>query len=109
MEAMATDYLQGLPENTATADDGNSQGLSRLAVELKWKGSNKSNNPLSFNRRSVRRNVTKKGSLKDDGVVEWNEEFVTVCNFLGLKDGGFHQWEVAFTVFDSGFSLGLFM
>ncbi|KAI3721720.1 hypothetical protein L2E82_32738 [Cichorium intybus] len=92
-------HLQGLPENTATADDG-SQDLSRLAVEVKWKGSNKSNNPLSFKRRSVRRNVTKKGSLKDDGAVEWNEEFVTVCNFLGLKDGGFHQWEVAFTVFD---------
>ncbi|KAL4576697.1 hypothetical protein LXL04_012795 [Taraxacum kok-saghyz] len=93
-------HLQGVPENTATADDGNSQYLSGLAVEVKWKGSSKSNNPLSFKRRSVRRNVTKKGSLKDDGVVEWNEEFVTVCNFLGLKDGGFHQWEVAFTVFD---------
>ncbi|CAH1438211.1 unnamed protein product [Lactuca virosa] len=92
-------HLQGLPENTATTDDG-SQDLSRLAVEVKWKGSNKSNNPLSFKRRSVRRNVTKKGSLKDDGVIEWNEEFATVCNFLGLKDGGFHQWEVAFTVFD---------
>ncbi|KAI3737789.1 hypothetical protein L2E82_27801 [Cichorium intybus] len=92
-------HLQGLPENTATADDG-SQDLSRLAVEVKWKGSNKSNNPLSFKRRSVRRNVTKKGSFKDDGAVEWNEEFFTVCNFLGLKDGGFHHWEVAFTVFD---------
>lgn len=92
-------HLQGLPENSAIADDG-PQDLSKLAVEIKWKGSNKSNNPLSFKRRSVRRNVTKKGSLKDDGVVEWNEEFVTVCNFLGSKDGGFHQWEVAFTVFD---------
>lgn len=87
--------LQGFPATS----DGGSQDLSGLAVEVKWKGSNKSNNPLSF-KRSVRRNVTKEGSLKDDGIVEWNEEFVSVCNFLGLKDGGFHQWEVAFTVFD---------
>ncbi|KAJ0657511.1 putative NT-type C2 domain-containing protein [Helianthus annuus] len=78
----------------------NSQDYSKLYVEVKWKGSNKSINPLSFKRRSVRRNVTKEGSLKDDGIVEFNEEFVAVCNFLGLKDGGFHQWDVAFKVFD---------
>ncbi|XP_024964624.1 uncharacterized protein LOC112504900 [Cynara cardunculus var. scolymus] len=88
-------HLQGLPATS----DGGSQDLSGLAVEVKWKGSNKSNNPLRF-KRSVRRNVTKEGFLKDDGIVEWNEEFDTVCNFLGLRDGGFHQWEVAFTVFD---------
>ncbi|KAJ0465393.1 putative NT-type C2 domain-containing protein [Helianthus annuus] len=78
----------------------NSQDYWKLYVEVKWKGSNKSINPLSFKRRSVRRNVTKEGSLKDDGIVEFNEEFVAVCNFLGLKDGGFHQWDVAFKVFD---------
>ncbi|KAI3793569.1 hypothetical protein L1987_36188 [Smallanthus sonchifolius] len=84
-------HLQGLLENT---------GDSKLSVEVKWKGCNKSNNPLSFKRRSVRRNITSEGSLIDEGIIEWNEEFVTVCNFLGLKDGGFHQWDVAFTVFD---------
>ncbi|KAK1421173.1 hypothetical protein QVD17_23318 [Tagetes erecta] len=73
---------------------------SNLAVEIKWKGSNKPINPLSFKRRSsVRRNVTKKGCLKD-GVIEWNEEFVAVCNLLRFKDGGFHHWDVAFKVFD---------
>ncbi|KAI7729012.1 hypothetical protein M8C21_024557 [Ambrosia artemisiifolia] len=76
-----------------------SQNLSNLAVEVVWKGSNKPNNPLSFKRRSVRRNVTKEGCLKDDGVVEWNEEFVSVCSLFGLKDGGFHQWDVSFIVF----------
>lgn len=75
-----------------------SQDLSRLVVQVKWKGSNKSNNPLTFMWGNVRRNVTNKGSLKDDGVVEWNEEFVIVCNFLGFKDGCFHQWKVAFMV-----------
>ncbi|KAD7479872.1 hypothetical protein R6Q59_008704 [Mikania micrantha] len=92
-------HLQGLVENTATAD-GDSQDLSKFAVEVKWKGCNKSNNPLSFKRRSVRRNVTKEGSLQDNGIIEWNEEFVSVCNLFCLKDGGFNQWDVAFTVFD---------
>ncbi|KAI7734717.1 hypothetical protein M8C21_015424, partial [Ambrosia artemisiifolia] len=84
-------HLQGSVESC--------QDLSKLCVEVKWKGCNKSINPLSFKRRSVRKNVTKQGCLKDDGIVEWNEEFVTVCNFLELKDGSFHQWDVAFTVF----------
>nr|XP_043631922.1 uncharacterized protein LOC122603313 [Erigeron canadensis] len=80
--------------------DGNFDDFSKLGIEVKWKGCNKSNSPLSFKRKSVRRNVTKDGLFKDDGIVEWNEEFVCVCNFLGLKDGGFHQWDVAFMVFD---------
>ncbi|KAK9061373.1 hypothetical protein SSX86_018554 [Deinandra increscens subsp. villosa] len=92
-------HLQGLIEDTA-ASDCDSEGFSKLGVEVKWKGGNKSNNPLSFKRRSVRRNVTKEGCLRDDGVIEWNEEFVTVCDFLGSKDGGFNQWDVAFMVFD---------
>ncbi|KAI3705279.1 hypothetical protein L1987_75514 [Smallanthus sonchifolius] len=87
-------HLQGLLNNPETED------VSNLAIEVNWKGSNKSNNPLSFKRRSVRRNVTKEGCWKDDGIVEFNEEFVSVCNLLGLKDGGFHQWDVAFKVFD---------
>ncbi|KAK1409723.1 hypothetical protein QVD17_36252 [Tagetes erecta] len=88
-------------EGLVTAKDGDCNDLSKLFVEIKWKGCNKSINPLSFKRRSVRRNVTKQGLVKDDGVVEWDdEEFVCVCNLLGLKDGGFHQWDVAFKVFD---------
>ncbi|KAL8241533.1 hypothetical protein R6Q59_014887 [Mikania micrantha] len=92
--------IQGLINKSATADGGSQDISNNLAVEVKWKGCNKSNNPLSFNRRSVRRNVTMIGSWKDDGVIEWNEEFIAVCDFLGLKDGGFHQWDVAFKVFD---------
>ncbi|XP_076950996.1 uncharacterized protein LOC143624122 [Bidens hawaiensis] len=86
-------HLQGYSSQT---------GSPNLAVEVKWKGCNKSNNRLSFRRRSVRRNVTKHGSLKDDGIVEWNEEFIAVCDLLGFKDGGlqFHHWDVAFQVFD---------
>ncbi|MFS7957433.1 putative NT-type C2 domain-containing protein [Helianthus anomalus] len=94
-------HLQGLLQDSATAAaDGGGQDVSKLVVEVVWKGCNKPNNPLSFKRRSVRRNVTKDGCWKDDGVVEWNEEFVSVCSLFGLKDGGFHRWDVAFMVFD---------
>lgn len=92
-------HLQGLIDNSASGSG--SHDVSKLGVEVKWKGSNKSNNPLSFKRKSVRKNVTKQGLVKDDGlIVEFNEDFVCDCNFLGLKDGGFHHWEVAFMVFD---------
>ncbi|KAM3338537.1 hypothetical protein P3S68_030623 [Capsicum galapagoense] len=51
------------------------QDFDRLRVKIKWKGSS-----------------------KDEGIVEWNEEFLSVCNFLGWKDGVFQPWEVVFTV-----------
>jgi hypothetical protein len=72
--------------------------FGRLCVEVKWKGSK--GNGLSSLRRIVRRNFTKEESLKKDGIVEWNEEFLSICNFLAYKDGVFHPWEVSFTLFD---------
>ncbi|KAM3338782.1 hypothetical protein P3S68_030868 [Capsicum galapagoense] len=77
------------------------QDFDRLRVEIKWKGSSKgiSLNLGSFNRRSVKKNFTKEVCLKEDeGIVEWNEEFLSVCNFSGWKDGVFQPWEVVFTV-----------
>lgn len=71
----------------------------RLVVEVKWKGQ-KSLGLTSF-RRTVRRNFTEEGGLAGDGVVEWNEEFKSVCEFSGSKDGAvFFPWEVAFSVFN---------
>ncbi|KAL3520926.1 hypothetical protein ACH5RR_019075 [Cinchona calisaya] len=75
----------------------NSQDFSRLAVEIKWKGSK--GNAFSSLRRSVKRNFTKEESLREDGIVEWNEEFQSLCNFAVHKDGVFYPWEVVFTVF----------
>ncbi|KAF5954975.1 hypothetical protein HYC85_007831 [Camellia sinensis] len=72
--------------------------FGRLAVEIKWKGSK--SNGLSYLRRSVRRNYTKEESMREDGVVEWNEEFRSVCSFSAYKEGSFHPWEVTFTVFN---------
>ncbi|KAI3762092.1 hypothetical protein L1987_52515 [Smallanthus sonchifolius] len=100
--------LQGLPEkatSSGTGGDGGESGgdpgdISKLGVEVKWKGSVKSNNRLNFKRGSVKRNLTKGKPLNDNGVVEWNEEFVAVCDLMGFRDGCFHQWEVALKVFD---------
>ncbi|KAM3280790.1 hypothetical protein P3S67_027810 [Capsicum chacoense] len=77
------------------------QDFDRLRVEIKWKGSSKgiSLNLGSFNRRSVKKNFTKEECLKEDeGIVEWNEEFLSVCKFSDWKDGVFQPWEVVFTV-----------
>ena len=38
----------------------------------------------------MKRNLTKEESLNDCGVLEWNEEFVAVCNLVYLRDG-FHM------------------
>nr|XP_009771276.1 PREDICTED: uncharacterized protein LOC104221840 isoform X2 [Nicotiana sylvestris] len=79
------------------------QDFEKLRVEIKWKGSKSSSlNLSSLTRRSssVKKNFTKEESLKENGVVEWNEEFQSVCNFSANKDGVFHPWEVAFTVFN---------
>ncbi|KAM3341832.1 hypothetical protein P3S68_026798 [Capsicum galapagoense] len=77
------------------------QDFDRLKVEIKWKGSSKgiSLNLGSFNRRSVKKNFTKEECLKEDeGIVEWNEDFLSICNFSGWKDGVFQPWEVVFIV-----------
>lgn len=78
------------------------QDFEKLRVEIKWKGSKGSSlNLSSLTRRgSVKKNFTKEESLKENGGVEWNEEFQSVCNFSANKDGVFHPWEVAFTVFN---------
>ncbi|KAL5735222.1 hypothetical protein ACOSP7_033083 [Xanthoceras sorbifolium] len=70
----------------------------RLAVEIKWVGQKF----LSLNslRKTVKRNCTEEGGFCGDGVVEWNEEFKSLCNFSAYTDGIFLPWEIAFTVFN---------
>ncbi|MCE3050709.1 hypothetical protein HAX54_047926 [Datura stramonium] len=77
------------------------QDFHRLAVEIKWKGSKGNSLTLSsLKRKSVKKNFTKEESLKDDGVVCWNEEFQSLCNFSVSKENAFHPWEVSFTLFN---------
>ncbi|EPS73664.1 hypothetical protein M569_01090 [Genlisea aurea] len=82
----------------AERDDGG------LAVEIRWKGPKIS---LGSFRRTVKRNCTREEIPKKKAVdgqygavlVEWDEEFHSVCNFTGYKDNAFHPWEINFTVF----------
>ncbi|XP_051131835.1 uncharacterized protein LOC127251927 isoform X2 [Andrographis paniculata] len=76
-----------------------------LAVEIRWKGPPRIS--LGSFRRTVRRNFTREEVVKrveDDGrndgvLVEWDEEFRSVCTLSAYKDDAFHPWEISFTVF----------
>ncbi|XP_031094843.1 uncharacterized protein LOC115999185 [Ipomoea triloba] len=100
--------LKGLSISSEEVESpGDFQDFERLVVEIRWKGSAKVN-PLGLNslRRRVRRNFTKEGCLiREDGVVQWKEEFKCECNFSAYKDDDFLPWEVAFSVFN-GLSKG---
>ncbi|KAI7736766.1 hypothetical protein M8C21_012641 [Ambrosia artemisiifolia] len=66
------------------------------AVEIKWKGPKIT---LSSFRRTVKRNFTREEKVVDpNGVVQWDEEFETVCTLSGYKDNCFNPWEIGFTV-----------
>lgn len=78
------------------------EGESRVLVEVKWKG--QKGKSLGSLRRSVKRNFTKEGGIRDDGVVELQEEFRSLCSFSGCKEGMFYPWELSFTVFNVSLS-----
>ncbi|KAB5539126.1 hypothetical protein DKX38_016659 [Salix brachista] len=75
-------------------EQNNDESKKRLVVEIKWKGQK----GIAL-RRSVKSSFTEKGGFESDGVFQWNEEFITVCNLSGNKDGVFLPWEIAFVVF----------
>ncbi|KAL1541456.1 hypothetical protein AAHA92_25676 [Salvia divinorum] len=80
-----------------------------LAVEIRWKGPKIS---LGSFRRTVRRNCTREEMVKRaDGpngtvLVDWDEEFHTVCTLTGHKENVFHPWEISFNVLQ-GLSQGM--
>ncbi|CAN4089653.1 unnamed protein product [Withania somnifera] len=82
-------------------------GSGGLAVEIRWKGPPKI--ALSSFRKTVKRNCTREECVENgpNGVVlvEWNEEFQSLCNLSGYKDNVFHPWEIAFTVLNVSLSL----
>lgn len=69
---------------------------ARLTAEVRWKGPKVA---LGAFRRTVKRNLTKEERLGVGGVVEWREEFQSVCALSLCRENGFHPWEIAFTVF----------
>ncbi|GKV29722.1 hypothetical protein SLEP1_g38625 [Rubroshorea leprosula] len=68
----------------------------RLAVEIRWKGPKAA---LSSLRRTVKKNCTKEvNGVGENGIIEWNEEFLNHCTLTAYKDNVFHPWEITFTL-----------
>ncbi|KAF7818872.1 uncharacterized protein G2W53_024327 [Senna tora] len=73
----------------------------KLTVEIRWKGPKLTLS--SLRRTAVVRNFTKEvgvDAVAQNGVVEWDEEFHSLCSLSAYKDNVFHPWEIAFTVFN---------
>ncbi|KAI7733570.1 hypothetical protein M8C21_022410 [Ambrosia artemisiifolia] len=88
--------LQGLPVPETTTPTS-----LLLGVEVEWKGS-KNNRGIHFKKSSskVKRDLTQERLVNEDGVVEWNQEFVAVSHLLRFGDTCFHPCHVAFKVFN---------
>lgn len=76
--------------------------LGKLTVEIRWKGPKVALSSLSLRRTAVKRNFTREvdAGLSANGVVDWDEEFQSLCSLSAYKDNVFHPWEIAFSVFN---------
>lgn len=95
--------LEGCDLVRPSAEKGVSSGeVARLTVEIKWKGPKLALS--SLRRTAVKRNFTREveveGAHQQNGVVEWEEEFQSLCNLSAYKDNVFHPWEISFAVFN---------
>ncbi|KAH8504844.1 hypothetical protein H0E87_012185 [Populus deltoides] len=78
----------------------------KLTVEVRWKGPKLALS--SLRRTAVKRNFTKEvevcGAEGENGgvLVEWDEEFESLCTLSAYKENVFHPWEISFTVFNGG-------
>jgi hypothetical protein len=76
----------------------------KLTVEIRWKGPKLALS--SLRRTAVKRNFTKEvevcGAEGENGgvLVEWDEEFESLCTLSAYKENVFHPWEISFTVFN---------
>lgn len=86
--------------NPVQSDVEKAHDFSRMKVEVRWKGPKVA---LSSLRRTLKRNFTKEEDVRSNGVVEWDEEFNSLCSLSAYKDNAFHPWEIAFTVFNVSF------
>ena len=92
--------LEGCDLTRDCADKGGCE-VRKLTVEIRWKGPKLTLS--SLRRTAVARNFTKEVEVHDvnhDGVIEWDDEFQSLCNFSTYEDNVFHPWEIAFTVFN---------
>lgn len=83
-------------EGVGAGDEAAGSGR-KIVAEVRWKGPKLS---LSSLRRTAKRNRTREEEVSDGGMVEWNEEFETVCTLTAQKENAFHPREVFFSVFN---------
>ncbi|XP_042467712.1 uncharacterized protein LOC122050908 isoform X1 [Zingiber officinale] len=84
--------VEGVGAGDEAADSGR-----KIVAEVRWKGPKLA---LSSLRRTAKRNRTREEEVSDGGMVEWNEEFETVCTLTAQKENAFHPWEVVFSLFN---------
>lgn len=92
------DLVRDLPPDRAVSD------VRKLTVEIRWKGPKLTLS--SLRRTAVVRNFTREvpiHAIDQNGVVEWDEEFHSLCNLSAYKEDVFHPWEIAFTVYNVSF------
>ncbi|KAM5564483.1 hypothetical protein ABKV19_018857 [Rosa sericea] len=76
-----------------------------LLIEVKWKGSKKHGGPSGmlmapfYGRSRCQKNYTGKGFIGNGEIVEWDDEFQSLCNFGSKQSGGcFSPWDLTFTL-----------
>lgn len=88
--------LDGLSPASEEEESAVGPAPAGLTAEVRWKGPKVG---MGAFRRTVKRNLTKEERLGVGGMVEWREEFQSVCALSLDRENGFHPWEIAFTVF----------
>ncbi|XP_042473757.1 uncharacterized protein LOC122056056 [Zingiber officinale] len=83
-------------EGVSAEDEAPAAG-KKVSLVVRWKGPKLA---LSSLRRTAKKNRTREVQVGDGGVVEWNEEFETVCTWTAHRENALHPWEVLFTVFN---------
>ncbi|ONK74233.1 uncharacterized protein A4U43_C03F4160 [Asparagus officinalis] len=76
--------------------NGGEDGARVLMAEVRWKGPKLG---LGALRRTVKRNCTKEEEANGT-VVEWNEDFESICSLTFHKENAFHPWEIEIRVFN---------
>eukprot|EP01018_Ginkgo_biloba_P024627 Gb_29317 [translate_table: standard] len=84
-------------EGLSVGDNGSFE-KSELMAHVKWKGPKRK---LGSRFRSIQRNCTALQRVRDNGIVEWNENFDHVCVLTMVKDNAFHRWDVRFEIINA--------
>lgn len=77
-----------------------------LFIEVKWKGSKKNGGPSGvlmapfYGRSRCQKNCTSNGFFSKGEIVEWDDEFQSLCSFVSKQSAriSFGPWDLTFTL-----------